>query len=48
MADVDELFDCFNEEADEIAHEPPVALTEGPVVKTDNEEKDTPRYVLQI
>ncbi|TMW44189.1 hypothetical protein DOY81_010733 [Sarcophaga bullata] len=32
MADVDELFNCFNEEADEAALEPPVALTEGPVV----------------
>lgn len=32
MADVDELFNCFNEEADEADLEPPVAITEGPVV----------------
>lgn len=39
MADVDELFDCFNEEADAIANEPPVAVTEGPVVVTTNDEE---------
>ncbi|KAM7351746.1 exosome RNA helicase Mtr4 [Cochliomyia hominivorax] len=39
MADVDELFDCFNEEGDGTAHEPPVALTEGPIVVTTNDEE---------
>ncbi|XP_023302269.2 exosome RNA helicase MTR4 [Lucilia cuprina] len=37
MADVDDLFNCFNEEAEETAHEPPVAATDGPVVTINHE-----------
>lgn len=50
MADVDELFNCFNEEAEEAALEPPVAIKEGPVVVEEKTEvqKDNERYLQNI